>query len=497
LNVNVFFRQDQVRYYPSGDPFADTPATIAQARRLINYGIKSDISYVKGHHNLKVGTQIMQTRLQEEFNLGITDSTFNAVCTDSAGNPQALPGVTDPSQCAGLGFLPNPDFQPGLLPYDLTRGGTLFDFAGRANINQFAFYAQDAISVGGFTISPGLRIDHYNGISKATGVQPRFGISYLLKPTSTVLRLSYSRTMETPYNENLILSSATGAGGLATNVFGAFGVQPLQPGRRNQFNAGLQQSFGRYFIFDGDYLWKYTDNAYDFATLFDTPITFPISWRKSKIDGVSLRFGTTNVHGLQAYTTIGHTRARFFGPEVGGVIFNSPLDTEVFRIDHDQAFQQTTNVRYQRPNNGAWFSFTWRFDSGEVAGAVTSLDDALSLTAAQQAAIGFFCGSQTASLGNPITSCTSSNFGATRLAIPAPGTFNPDTNPPRIASRNLFDLAIGTDNLFRSKERARTALQFSIVNLTNKEALYNFLSTFSGTHFVQPRTYQAEIKLLF
>jgi hypothetical protein len=497
LSLNTFFRQDQISYYPSGNPFLDAPATIAQARRLNNYGFKGDFSYVKGIHNLKVGTQIMQTRLRENFNLGITDPGFNPVCVDSSGNPQALPGITNPSLCGGLGFLPNPSLMPGLVPFDLTRGGTLFNFSGRARINEFAFYAQDAITLGGFTLSPGLRIDRYVGLSQATGVQPRIGVSYLLKPTSTVLRLSYSRTLETPYNENLVLSSATGSGGLATNVFGAFGEQPLQPGRRNQFNAGLQQSLGRYFIFDGDYLWKYTNNAYDFDTLFSTPITFPISWRKSKIDGVSLRFGTTNVHGWQAYTTMGHTRARFFGPELGGLIFNSPLDTSVFRIDHDQAFQQTTNVRYQRPNHGAWFSFTWRYDSGEVAGAVTSLADALNLTAAQQAAIGFFCGNQIATPGNPITSCSGSDFGATRLVIPAPGTFDADTNPPRVAPRHLFDLGIGTDNLFRSTERVRTALQFSIVNLTNKEALYNFLSTFSGTHFVPPRTYQAEIKLVF
>jgi hypothetical protein len=33
--------------------------------------------------------------------------------------------------------------------------------------------------------------------------------------------------------------------------------------------------------------------------------------------------------------------------------------------------------------------------------------------------------------------------------------------------------------------------------LTNKVALYNFLSTFSGTHFVSPRTYQAEMRFIF
>jgi hypothetical protein len=35
------------------------------------------------------------------------------------------------------------------------------------------------------------------------------------------------------------------------------------------------------------------------------------------------------------------------------------------------------------------------------------------------------------------------------------------------------------------------------MNLTNKVALYNFLSTFSGTHFVAPRTWQVEVKWTF
>ena len=59
------------------------------------------------------------------------------------------------------------------------------------------------------------------------------------------------------------------------------------------------------------------------------PLTraFPISWRESKIDGFSARISTSSIHGFQAYTTFGHTRARFFGPEVGGLLFNSPLET--------------------------------------------------------------------------------------------------------------------------------------------------------------------------
>src|SRR2546430_11213252 len=49
-------------------------------------------------------------------------------------------------------------------------------------------------------------------------------------------------------------------------------------------------------LVDGDYFWKYTDNAYDFNTLEDTPIAFPISWRKSKLDGFSFRISMPEMH---------------------------------------------------------------------------------------------------------------------------------------------------------------------------------------------------------
>ena len=77
-------------------------------------------------------------------------------------------------------------------------------------------------------------------------------------------------------------------------------------------------------------------------------------------------------------------------------------------------------------------------------------------------------------------------YGSKFLQIPAPGTEDDDHNPPRIASRNLFDLGIGDDNLFHG-DKQKWSARLTIVNLTNKEALYNFISTFSGTHYVTPR----------
>src|SRR6202030_3104240 len=96
----------------------------------------------------------------------------------------------------------------------------------------------------------------------------------------------------------------------------------------------------------------------------------------------------------------------------------------------------------------------------------------------------------------PIISCTSPNRGATRVVIPADGTQDDVTNPARIAPRHLFDLGLGVDNLFHS-DKAKVRVRFSVINLTNQDVLYNFLSTFSGTHFVTPRAYQVQVGVNF
>lgn len=497
LTANLFARRDQVNYYDSRNPLNDTPATESQNRFLTNWGGKVDVSRVAGHHNLKFGTQLQQTRLLENFALGITDPSFNPVCLDALGNPLGLPSITEPGLCSTVNpsYQANPNLRPGLVPYDLTRGGTLFGFHGAHNINQYAFYVMDDIRLKHLTINVGLRDDQYDGLAVKNGIQPRLGVSYALK-SDTVLRAAYSRTFETPFNENLLLSSATGAGGLAQTVFGAAASVPIQPGFRNQFNTGLQQKIGTYLLFDGDYFWKYTHNAYDFDVLFNTPITFPIAWHNSKIDGVTGRLSTTNLRGFQAYTTFGHTRARYFPPENGGLIFQGTANVGgVFRIDHDQAFQQTTNLRYQRGKTGPWASFIWRYDSGLTVTGVTDVRSALGLSPAQQVDIGFSCNGVLATLQTPIRTCAGIGR-STQLTLPQTGTENNDHNPDRVQPRNLFDLAAGTDNLLRG-DHNRMKLQLTVTNLTNRVAIYNFLSTFSGTHFVGPRTYQMSVGYIF
>jgi hypothetical protein len=194
--------------------------------------------------------------------------------------------------------------------------------------------------------------------------------------------------------------------------------------------------------------------------------------------------------------------ARYFTPQVSGAGATPSAPIGVFRIDHDEKFNQTTHLQYQIGKRGPWVGFNWRYDSGLVAGAVpfatdtTTPVDLTGLSADQQLQAGLRCGTQVPTLASPLTACTPSQFGSTLVKIPAPGTENDDKNPPRIAPRHLFDLAIGHDNVFGG-DKYKVSFQLTAINITNKYALYNFLSTFSGTHYVTPRALTAQIGFHF
>ncbi len=557
FTLGAFVRHDQYNYYPSGNAFADLgpsnlqQETLAQNRTLTNAGIRASVSRVKGIHNVKAGIVYEQTFLREHDNFGIVDPTLNAVCLNADSSPDTSPNLTDPAACGGPsnpGGIQNPTFLPILGCYDLTKTAglpasdgcpaglatsTLFHFFGHTDVKQLALYVQDTITAGNWSFNLGIRGDLYNGLTKARQAEPRIGIAYNIKPSSTVLRLSYARTLESPFNENLVLSSV----GCANPVVGALffvegegcatpagvltsAATPLAPGFRNEFHAGLQQAFGKYLVVDGEYIWKYTHNAYDFSILGATPVTFPIEWNNSKIPGYAIRASVPNVHGFSATVVMSSVAAVFFTPQIGGVGSTLPVPGSFspFRIDHDEKFNETTHLQYQPWKRGPWFGFNWRYDSGLVAGPVpcaggncnngpagtsgnggADIVDASILSPDQQFQAGLFCGSVHATPTTPISpnsTCLASQYGSTLLKIPAPDSENDNTNPPRVSPRNLFDMAIGDDDLFHG-DRYKWSARITVINLTNKYAVYNFLSTFSGTHYVTPRAVTAEIGFHF
>jgi hypothetical protein len=517
VTAGLWVRHDQYNYYPSPDLFSDLgplqDETVSQLRFLTNAGARVSWSYVKGIHSIDVGATYEHTFLTESDRFGIV-------------NPGLLAGCTTPA-CATL------------APYDLTTGGSLYHFRAHTDIKETGLYIQDNIKMGPWALNLGLRGDVYYGLQASSAQpEPRLGIAYNLKRTNTVFRVSYARTMESPFNENLILSG-TGcndhvvaaimqlAQGFACGEVSPTGailpLNPLAPGFRNEFHAGLQQAFGKYFVLSGEYIWKYTHNGYDFNVLGTSPITLPIEWHNSKIPGFAVRGTVPEFHGLSAFIVLSHVAARFFPPTVSGIA--PPAPPGVFRIDHDEIFGQTTHLQYQPFKRGPWLGFNWRYDSGLVSGAVPCLADTatcslstggssgiipppgsialvnnvngLPLTADQEFQAGLMCNGVAATPTVPLPqTCPATELTSNLVKIPGPNTENDDHNPQRIQPRHLFDMAIGHDNLFHG-DRYRWSLQFTVINLANKTALYNFYSTFSGTHYVTPRTETVQLGFHF
>ncbi len=121
----------------------------------------------------------------------------------------------------------------------------------------------------------------------------------------------------------------------------------------------------------------------------------------------------------------------------------------------------------------------------------------LPLTADEEFQAGFSCNGVKATPTQALPAvCPANEFSSNLINVPAPNTGDNDHNPQRIAPRSLFDVTVGKNNIFH-KEHFKTDLDLTAINITNKYALYNFLSTFSGTHYVTPRALTAKITLNF
>ena len=163
----------------------------------------------------------MDTILTEKDAIGIVDPTANAPCLNPDGSPLHGPVADRPGGmhrdapaesrlCSAARLLrPDADRDTARLR-SAARNSTsgLYNYYGHANIRELALYVQDTITKGPWNFqSRACAAIFTTASSSANQVEPRLGIAYNIKPTNTVLRVSYARTLETPFNENLVLSS--------------------------------------------------------------------------------------------------------------------------------------------------------------------------------------------------------------------------------------------------------------------------------------------------
>ncbi|HTL98748.1 MAG TPA: TonB-dependent receptor [Holophagaceae bacterium] len=440
LETTLFYRHGLTKLDPTADlqpgfgpGGPDFPVWLKQDRTLDNQGAQSILTQQVGAAGtVKAGLSYIRYPIHEQFAFAITDPNQ----------------VTDPAD--------------PLYAYTPAGGGGIFHFDDRLTPTLASAFLQSDWKLAAWHISAGLRYDRYTqrGFDQSQ-LQPRLGLAYTVPGLGTVLRASYDRLMITPENENLALSLSQQARDLGTQA--GTPAPPLASEIQNSFTYGAEQQLGQAGRISVDYWEKKSADAADNEQFFNTGIVFPIAAAHGLFRGWDVRFDLVPIHGFSSYLSLGHTRAIFETPTVGGLALDAPQAPGTrYLIDHDEKLNAQLGLRYEQDT---WFvQAQGRYDSGLVAGDPSGI-----------------------SPNDP-----DYGFG---LAYIEPASDGMGHTITRVKPRTVWDFNSG--KTFKFGDKRSLEVGADLLNAFDEKAIYNFLSTYGGTHVIAPRTLAAHVKFRF
>ena len=118
--------------------------------------------------------------------------------------------------------------------------------------------------------------------------------------------------------------------------------------RQNAYTVGIQQGLGAKVRLDVDFWWRRATYPGDQDQFKNTGIVLPVTFSSGRHHGWDARIDLAETHGLRGFLPLGHTRALYVPPPVGGLF----LDVEAidaitggpFLIDHDQKLQAQADL---------------------------------------------------------------------------------------------------------------------------------------------------------
>lgn len=246
--------------------------------------------------------------------------------------------------------------------------GSPLAFAYQANSPDLeqAIFAQDQIRLRNWTINAGLRWDHYQLLLNQQALQPRVAISHYFQKADTVLHFSYDRIFQTPSFENILLSSSP----LVASIDPAgFLNLRVKPSKGNYYEAGLNKSFFGYLKLESNYFRRVVDDYADDSQIFNTTISFPISFRKAILYGAEGKVEVSGWHHLSGYGSYSYIVGNEWFPVTGGLFFGSNASQALSQLighapdSQDQRNTVRGRVRYQLAPR-LWTAFGVQYDSG-------------------------------------------------------------------------------------------------------------------------------------
>jgi hypothetical protein len=263
----------------------------------------------------------------------------------------AMNAGTDPGLCSGA-------------PVD--DDNAPFSYVDRRPDLEQAAFIQDLIRMDNWTISAGLRWDHYQLILNDWALEPRVSISRYFPSANTVLHFSYDRVFQTPSFENILLSSSTQVESIDPTDFLRL---PVMPSEGDYFEMGLSSVVAQHFKFDANWFRRVVDNYADDDQIDNTTISFPIAFRKSIIYGLEGKIDVPEWKHLSGFGSYSYEVGNVWNPVTGGLFLGDNADeaasdlTGHFPDSQDQRHTVRGRARYQVLPR-FWVAAGMQYDTG-------------------------------------------------------------------------------------------------------------------------------------
>jgi outer membrane cobalamin receptor len=401
----------------SSNPLS-TPIIVFQDNGFREAYFKGTISIHRGNQEWKAGVESDSTFLREQYSDVITNFS---------------------------------QFDPGTP--------ATYNFSGnRPSLEQSAF-VQDLIRLGKWTVSAGLRWDHYQLLVNQNAVSPRLGVSRYFHSADLVLHASYDRVFQTPDFENILLSSSPDVVSLSPEVLRL----PVKPSHGNYYEVGVTKGFFQKLRLDVNYFGRSVSNFADDDLLLDTAVSFPIAFRKANIYGCEGKLDIPHWGRLSGFVSYSYMVGAAYLPVTGGLFLG---------VDASNALSQTNGRVWvtQDQRNTVRTRFQYQFVPRVWAAAGAQYGSGLPVE---------FSGTPQQAIAQ---------YG---VAIIDRVNFVQGRVKPSFS----LDFSLGAD-LWKKDKRA-LRLQADIQNLNNRLNLINFAGLFSGNTIAPPRSYSLRLTTNF
>lgn len=395
-----------------------TPVIAFQNNYFREGYFKASVSIHRRWNEIKIGVESDNTFLHENFSDRITDPT-----RFDPGTPQT------------------------------------FSFpANRPALEQAAFL-QDQLRLGNWTVSAGLRWDHYQLIVNQNAVSPRLGVARFFPHWDLVVHASYDRIFQTPAFRNILLSSSPDVVSLNPQVLRL----PVRPSLGNFFELGASKSLFGQLRLDSTLFSRRMNNFADDDQLLSTAVSFPIAFAKASLYGAEAKLEIPHWGAWTGFVSYSYIVGSVYLPVTGGLFLGSDAGNALSNISgrfwdsQDQRNTVRARIRYQFTKR-LWACLGAEYGSG--------LPFAFSGSEAEAVA----------QYGQPVVDRLNFVRGRVRPSF-------------------SIDASAGAEIWKRDKFNMR--LQADAVNLNNQLNVIDFAGLFSGNAIGPPRSYSLRLTTSF